>query len=50
MMVCELLGGCLADRYTSNSLLFSVLGIGSVLIALMPYVAKFAPEATKDNN
>ena len=38
------LSGCLADRYTYNSLLFSVIGIGSVLIA-MTSVAKFALEA-----
>jgi MFS family permease len=40
------LGGYLADRYTRNMLLFSVLAVGSVLLALMPNLAKFSLEAT----
>jgi spermidine synthase len=42
------LGGYLADRYPRNILLFSTLAIGSVLIALMPNLAKIALEATID--
>jgi predicted membrane-bound spermidine synthase len=40
------LGGYYADRYAKDSLLFSVLGIGSGLIALMPLSARFILEAT----
>jgi predicted membrane-bound spermidine synthase len=40
------IGGYLADRYTRNMLLFSVLAVGSVLLALMPIIAKSVLEAT----
>jgi spermidine synthase len=40
------IGGYLADRYPRNMLLFSVLAVGSVLLAFMPNLAKFALEAT----
>jgi spermidine synthase len=40
------LGGYLGDRFVRNSLLFSILGIGSILMALMPVLAKFAFNVT----
>lgn len=42
------LGGYYADRYAQDSLLFYVLGVGSVLIALMPLSARFILEATSN--
>jgi predicted membrane-bound spermidine synthase len=39
-------GGYLADRYTGNALLFTVLAVGSALIALMPFSARAIMEAT----
>ena len=38
--------GYLADRHPRNMLLFSVLAVGSVLLALMPNLARFVLEAT----
>ena len=40
------IGGYLADWHPRNILLFSVLAAGSVLLALMPILAKFVLEAT----
>jgi len=39
-------GGFLADRFTGNTLLFTVLAVGSAFIALMPLSAKTIMEAT----
>lgn len=39
-------GGFLADRFTGNTLLFTVLAVGSAFIALMPLSAKTVMEAT----
>lgn len=39
-------GGFLADRFTGNTLLFTVLAVGSAFIALMPVTAKAVMEAT----
>lgn len=39
-------GGFLADRFTGNTLLFTVLAVGSAFIALMPLSAKIIMEAT----
>ena len=41
-------GGYLADRFSRNSLLFSVLAIGSVFIALMPLMAEWSLEFTSN--
>jgi len=39
-------GGYFADRFTGNTLLFTVLAVGSSFIALMPLSAKMIMEAT----
>jgi predicted membrane-bound spermidine synthase len=41
-----IIGGYLADRYTRNTLLFTILAIGSGLIALMPDLAKITLNST----
>ncbi len=39
-------GGFLVDRFTGNSLLFTILAAGACLIGLMPVVAEYAMTAT----
>ena len=40
------IGGFLADRFTGNSLLFTILAAGACLIGLMPVIAEYAMTAT----